>query len=198
MFTKRYPDYKGTISSEELCVVSDQDVPKGCGGINREAYTYGELRHQPIIPEVMQLIQNPKLRQFAMACNERNREKGFQMYKINGEYCFWGLRVGPVVEAPTVEELKKIIGSTDKGAEALKNKLVNARAVRDISYNLLRLKISELCGMSLKEAELAIGNQLDCVPHEDEAGLIYMVPNWAHRWFKHDGYVSKMLIELNK
>lgn len=37
------------------------------------------------------------------------------------------------------------------------------------------------------------GNQLDCAPHEDISGYIFMVPNWAHKWFRHNGYVSKMI-----
>ena len=34
---------------------------------------------------------------------------------------------------------------------------------------------------------------LDCVPHEDISGYVYMVPNWAHKWFRHRGYVSTIL-----
>ena len=34
---------------------------------------------------------------------------------------------------------------------------------------------------------------LDYVPHEDISGYVYMVPNWAHRWFRHKGYLSAML-----
>ena len=129
MFAKRHPDYKGVIRSEEFCMVCDKDIPKGYGGINREGYTYGKLRHQPIISEVIQLIQYPKLRIFAEECNERNRDEGFHMYKINGSYCFWGLRVGPVVKAPTIQELRQIISTEAKGALALKNKSVNARMI---------------------------------------------------------------------
>ncbi|MBS7348537.1 MAG: hypothetical protein KIG61_09065, partial [Muribaculaceae bacterium] len=53
--------------------ISDSDVPSGSGGINREGYTYGQLRRQPIIPEVMLGISNPTVRRWAEECNARNR-----------------------------------------------------------------------------------------------------------------------------
>ncbi|MDE6511152.1 MAG: hypothetical protein K2L00_03545 [Muribaculaceae bacterium] len=43
----------------------------------------------------------------------------------------------------------------------------------------------------------AIGNMLDCFPNEDISGYVYMVPNWAHRWFRHKGYVSAMVHLVN-
>ena len=41
---------------KELCIISDSDIPAGSGGINGEGYTYGQLRHQPIITEILKLI----------------------------------------------------------------------------------------------------------------------------------------------
>ena len=41
---------------KELCIISDSDIPSGSGGINGEVYTYGQLRHQPIITEILQRI----------------------------------------------------------------------------------------------------------------------------------------------
>lgn len=38
---------------KELCIISDSDIPAGSGGINGEGYTYGQLRHQPIITEIL-------------------------------------------------------------------------------------------------------------------------------------------------
>lgn len=38
---------------KELCIISDSDIPSGSGGINGEGYTYGQLRHQPIIAEIL-------------------------------------------------------------------------------------------------------------------------------------------------
>jgi hypothetical protein len=52
-------------------------------------------------------------------------------------------------------------------------------------------------GSTDREAALAIGNQLDCAPHEDISGTMFLVPNWAHKWFRHDGYVSRLLASLN-
>jgi hypothetical protein len=52
-------------------------------------------------------------------------------------------------------------------------------------------------GITEREAALAIGNQLDCAPHEDISGTMFLVPNWAHKWFRHDGYVSRLLAALN-
>ncbi|VFB12801.1 Uncharacterised protein [Bacteroides heparinolyticus] len=167
----------------EVCKISDTDIPSGNGGINKEGYTYGELRHQPIIPELMAQITHPKIRQMAEECNSRNRKEGFAMYKVDGEYCFWELRVGPVVKTPSKEELLKI----------LPERPVTASAIRAVTYEILRKEIALQCNMSLKEAAEAIGNQLDCAPHEDISGHIFMVPNWAHKWFRHRGYVAKIL-----
>ena len=46
--------------NKEYCTISDSDIPSGSGGINGERYTYGQLRHQPIIPEVLRRITNPR------------------------------------------------------------------------------------------------------------------------------------------
>ena len=156
---------------KELCIISDSDIPSGSGGINGEGYTYGQLRHQPIITEILQRITHPIARQMAEECNERNSRDGFTMYKVDGEYCFEGLRVGPKVKIPSKEELLALLG----------NQPINAASIRN------------LYGTSVQEAADIIGNQLDCAPHEDISGYIFMVPNWAHKWFRHNGYVSRML-----
>lgn len=165
----------------EIPVISDSDVPSGSGGINREGYTYGQLRRRPIIPEVMKGVTDTVVRRWAEECNARNRG-GFVMRKVDGEYCFDGLRVGPMVKLPTREELIKRFGRVPTAAE-----------IREVSYGLLREEIARQTGMSVSKAASAIGNMLDCVPHEDVSGYVYMVPNWAHRWFRHSGYVAKIL-----
>lgn len=166
---------------DEPCLISDSDVPSGSGGINREGYTYGQLRRQPIIPEVMRGISNPVVRRWAEECNARNR-RGFVMRRVNGEYCFDELHVGPKVKLPSKAQLTAMIGSNPSAA-----------AIRDVSYTLLREEIARQTGLSVRQAATAIGNMLDCVPHEDISGYVYMVPNWAHKWFRHRGYVSSIL-----
>ena len=54
-FKMKYPDYPLSLEKldTETCIVCDSDIPSGSGGINGERYTYGQLRHQPIIPELM-------------------------------------------------------------------------------------------------------------------------------------------------
>lgn len=165
----------------EDCKISDSDVPSGSGGINREGYTYGQLRRQPIIPEVMRGISNPVIRGWAEECNNRNRG-GFVMRRVGGEYCFDGLHIGPKVRLPSAAELRSTYGNT-----------LDAGKIREISYGLLRREIARLTGLSESRAASAIGNMLDCVPHEDISGYVYMVPNWAHKWFRHRGYVSSIL-----
>lgn len=160
--------------------ISDSDIPSGSGGINREGYTYGQLRRQPIIPEVMRGISDPTVRRWAEECNTRNRS-GFVMRKVDGEYCFDGLHVGPKVRLPDRAELTARFGRVPTAAE-----------IRDVSYTLLREEIARQTGMSVSRATSAIGNMLDCVPHEDISGYVYMVPNWAHKWFRHRGYVSRI------
>ncbi len=161
--------------------VSDDDVPSGSGGINREGYTYGQLRRQPIVPEVMRGISDLTVRRWAEECNERNRN-GFVMRRINGEYCFDGLHVGPKVRLPSVPELQRMLG-----------KELTAEKIREVSYRLLREEIARQTGLSVPRAASVIGNMLDCVPHEDISGYVYMVPNWAHKWFRHRGYVARVL-----
>ena len=182
----------------EKKLISEDSVPSGSGGINGEQYTYGQLCHQPIIPELMQNIKNPQLKRYAKECNSRNSAKVFSMFKVQGEYCFWGLRVGPVVKTPTVSEMKQVLLKDPKTAQAVKERQVTPAMIRAVTYDLLREELGRCCGISKEEAGLAIGNQLDCAPHEDGSGYIFMVPNWAHKWFRHDGYVSKMLSELNR
>lgn len=165
----------------EYPVISDSDVPSGSGGINREGYTYGQLRRQPIIPEVMHGVSDPVVRRWAEECNARNRG-GFVMRKVDGEYCFDGLHVGPKVKLPSREQLVAMFGRVPSAAE-----------IRENSYGMLREEIARQTGMSVARAASAIGNMLDCVPHEDISGYVYMVPNWAHKWFRHRGYVSSML-----
>ena len=165
----------------EYPTISDSDIPSGSGGINREGYTYGELRRQPIIPEIMRGITDPIVRRWAEECNARNRS-GFIMRKVDDEYSFDGLHVGPKVKLPSKVELIRLVGSNP-----------TAEDIRNVSYTLLREEIARQTGMSVAKAASVIGNMLDCVPHEDISGYVYMVPNWVHRWFRHRGYVSAML-----
>ena len=126
---------------------------------------------------------HPIARQMAEECNERNSRDGFTMYKVDGEYCFEGLRVGPKVKIPSKDELLALLGDQP----------VNAATIRNITYTLIREELARLYGTTVQEAADIIGNQLDCAPHEDISGYIFMVPNWAHKWFRHNGYVSRML-----
>ncbi len=191
-----YPNVAGIVQVEE-CIVDDNDIPQGYGGINREGYPYGILRRQPVIPEILNEINNPKVRALAESCNLRNSEQGFRMFKVNGEYCFWGLRLLPVVRTPNAQELKMLLEKDASSAEALKSKSITPRIIRDITYNLLRQELAKVLDVSVKEASHIIGNELDCAPHEDPCGYIFMVPNWSHNWFRHDGYVKQMLAVLN-
>ncbi len=69
----------------EYPTISDSEIPSGSGGINSEGYTYGQLRRQPIIPEVLRGITDSTVRRWAEECNARNRG-GFVMRRIDGEY----------------------------------------------------------------------------------------------------------------
>ena len=198
-FLKYYSDYINpkSILEAELITVSDLDIPSNSNGINREGYTYGQLKKSPIIPELYSIISNPKVRNYIDLCNQRNSDKDFLMYKVNGEYCFWNFRIGPVVALPDESLLREIISKNTFTSDLLSNKSLTARTIRDISYQILQNKIALDCGVSFMEAKNIIGNVLDCAPHEDISGYIFMVPNWAHSWFRHKGYVSKMIETLN-
>lgn len=197
-FIANNPDYLLPTASLliEACTVSDSDIPSGNGGINGERYTYGQLRHQPIISGLMRNIRNLKIKKYAEECNSRNQGEGFVMFKVEGEYCFWGLRVGPIVKTPSVQEMRSILSANPKTAGVVLNHEVSAGMIREVTYALLQHEIAKCCNITDKEAASVIGNQLDCAPHEDTSGYIFMVPNWAHKWFRHDGYVSKILRDL--
>lgn len=193
------PDYPLSMENTlvEPCLVSDADIPSANGGINSEGYTYGELRHRPIIPELMSHVSNSTLKEFAEICNSRNSKEGFNMFKVAGEYCFWALRVGPTTKAPSLHEMKRLLSANPKTSAAVREHNVSAGMIREVTYDLIRTRIAERCDISYKEAASAIGNQLDCAPHEDISGYLFMVPNWAHKWFRHDGYVSYILHMIN-
>ena len=87
------------------------------------------------------------------------------------------------MKIPSKEELLALLG----------NQPINAASIRNITYTLIREALAQLYGTSVQEAADIIGTQLDCAPHEDISGYIFMVPNWAHKWFRHNGYVSRML-----
>ena len=78
-------------------------------------------------------------------------------------------------------------------AKLIPNSSINAASNRNITYTLIREELARLYGTSVQKAADIIGNQLDCAPHEDISGYIFMVANWAHKWFRHNGYVSRML-----
>lgn len=165
-------------------IIKDTEIPSGFGGINQEGYTYGQLRRNPIIPEILKKITVPKVKEWANQCNERNKD-GFIMIKKDGEYCFEDLRVGPKVKLPDVNELKGIIQG-----------VLTSKSIRQVSYNLLREEIARQSNIDMSNAVLVIGNMLDCVPHEDISGYVFMVPNWAHKRFSHRGYVHKILNQI--
>ena len=198
-FKEENSDYPGFSSIQQITYhpISDSDIPSGSGGINRERYTYGQLRKHPIIPELLKDVSNNQLRKQAENCNQRNIN-GFTMFKVNGEYCFWGLRVEPAIKAPTATELVEAIQTQNPDFQLSKQTPVTTQMIRKVTYDLLRDKIAETCNITSTEAKYAIGNQLDCAPHEDVSGYLFMVPNWAHYWFRHDGYVAKMLKEINE
>lgn len=193
-------DYPARVPDKEIeyCEVSDSDIPSGNGGINSEGYSYGQLRRNPIIPELLDKISNADIKRYAEECNGRNADGHFRMFRIKGEYCFWGLRVGPTVSLPDENEMRQKLMDIECGRTALHNKTVTTDMIRNITYEIFRNKIACICGMTHSEASNVIGNVLDCAPHEDETThLIFMVPNWAHRWFRHRGYASHMAVALN-
>ena len=75
-FKMKYPDYPLSLEKldTETCIVSDSDIPSGSGGINGERYTYGQLRHQPIIPELMRNITNSQLSTMLKSVIPRNSQ----------------------------------------------------------------------------------------------------------------------------
>lgn len=57
----------------EPVVVSDSDIPRGKGGINREGYTYGFLRKVVIQPELYDRLSNPIVKGWVDEARQRVR-----------------------------------------------------------------------------------------------------------------------------
>ena len=57
----------------EAVVVSDSDIPKGKGGINREGYTYGFLRKVVIQPELYDRLTNHIVRAWGSSVRPSHR-----------------------------------------------------------------------------------------------------------------------------
>ena len=85
----------------------------------------------------MRGITDPTVRRWAEECNARNRS-GFIMKKVEGEYSFDGLNVGPKVKLPTRADLIAILGSNP-----------TAEDIRNVSYTLLREEIARQTGMTV-------------------------------------------------
>lgn len=184
---------------------TEEYLPNGeYNGINREKYTYGELCRRPIISEIMDIpnpetgetmLKDKKLREWAKKLNEVSSKGELAIKETNGQPDLSKFQLGPRVELPTVGEyssMPEIASLLEKGAS--KSELKDG--IRKINYDILREKVGELCGQTKEWAAKNIGSQLDCAPHEDINGTIYMVPNWAHKWFPHGGYASKVAEQL--
>lgn len=192
-----YPLSEITVKAIEF-PANEHGVPKGYRGANPEWSSFERLSHMPISFENLSKLTNRKLRQLAESCNMRNREEGFKMYMVNKKPCFWGLRISPIIEAPSLAELKSLIQSDFLFDRFLRNRKVTPPILRVTTERLLRQKVAEVCGMSDREAYRSIKLDLECVSHEDECGNIYLVPRWAAASFGHTGYAHRMVEELNK
>lgn len=184
---------------------TEEYLPNGeYNGINREEYTYEKLCRRPIISEIMDIpnpetgetmLKDNKLREWAKKLNEVSSKGELVIKETNGQPDLSKFQLGPRVELPTVGEyssMPEIASLLEKGAS--KSELKDG--IRKINYDILREKVGELCGQTKEWAAKNIGSQLDCAPHEDINGTIYMVPNWAHKWFPHGGYASKVAEQL--
>ena len=187
-------------------IIDDDDIPSGNHGINKEGYTYGQLRRQPIIKEISDKIQNSKLKEDVEICNKRN-SNGFVAKKINGEIDFSSLRVGDKVKLPNENELREILIANPKTRQFVLEGKVSEDMIRNVSYDILRNYFASKYGSSddveenRKETKDMIGKLLDCAPHEDKEGYVYAVPNVFHTWknyFSHTGYAATMRDKINK
>jgi hypothetical protein len=194
------PDYplSETTSKAIEFPVNENGTPKGYRGINPEWSSFERLSHMPITFESLSKLTNTKLRELAKGCNVRNREKGFKMYMVNRKPCFWGLRMSPIIKAPTLTELKYLLQDNFLFARLLAKRKVTPPMIRITTAMLLRQKVAEVCGMNDREAYRSIEVELECVTREDECGDIYLVPRWAAASFRHKGYADRMVKELNK
>ena len=87
------------------------------------------------------------------------------MWKKQGSWNFFHAKLIP---NSSKDELLALLGDQP----------VNAVTIRNITYTLIRKELAQLYKTSVQEAADIIGNQLDCAPHEDISGYIFMVPNW--------------------
>lgn len=172
-----------------------QEIPQA-NGSNKEKHTLGQLLSKPMPQDILARIGNPKLKEMAENCNIRNINN-IEILKRDGEYDFIPLRVGPEINAPSVPDYKVFLNQKDDTRTALRNGAVTPAMIRKINYEIYREELGKELGVSPKVAGEMIGNDAVCVIHEDKSGKMYMVPQWAHENFKHNGYVSYVVKELN-
>lgn len=184
-------DYPGEIRDINIsvCSVDDNAIPSYKGEINSEEYTFGQLRFQPITPEIIRNIAYSGMRLYAIDCNRRNSLTGFSMYKIEDRYCFWALRVGPVLKKLTIENINDILHLRKISEKAeINNNTIDI--IKNVEQKLLIEIIASDCGISEEEAETGICFQLHCILHEDISGFVFMIPEWAYKWFNSENYKS--------
>lgn len=191
-----YPLWSDAITIDEVQLEVQEEAGLSLQSPEFE-YNLDELFHQPISQARLDKVKNPKLREFAEACNARNAENGFKPYLVNGKTCLWSLRLPPLVRALTAVEVDRRLREDLMMLKLMEYGSIRPGTISDLSREMMIAEVSLQCAMNRKETERAVRNELDCVTHQDDCGFFYLVPRWALDLFKQKGYAHKMAASIN-
>lgn len=177
-------------------------VPFKNGGINKEKRTLKEICQHPLLPQMYETLDNMGLDPSVLKRIKNDLEKmGSNKVPrpskgghVNLNDIAWP---GINSKLPDKEALIAMIRK-NKGNIELAD--IGERDIRDVSYEIARQALVEKYGITMKQADLLIGNTFDLVIHEAENGVVQIVPNNVHKFkqlYAHKGYVSKMLKQIN-
>jgi len=192
-----YPRWSDTITVDEVHI-EVQDEPGLLLQSHGFEYNLDELFHQPISQANLEKIKNLKLRELAEACNARTAQNRFKPYLVNGKTCLWSLRLPLMLKAPNALEVNKLFHGDLMMLKLIARGAIKAGTIMDLSTEMMITEVSKHCGMSRKETERAVRNELNCVTHQDDCGYFYLVPRWAFDLFKQKGYAHKMAASINR
>lgn len=200
---------KSTRRMESVDTKDDHTIIPAEGG----GKSLKQLKEQPILQEANDAIDKESLTEkqkefFRKLIREANKIKFWHVTVtyIDGckNYNFHAIKIGPVVKAYTLHEIINKIKSNPETAHLLDKTPLNRhelkKIIRAYNYERLELKYDKEAGFApgTTKRKGYIGRLLYSTPHEDLNGSVYAVPIWAHMFYKHDGYVSKVVEGLSK
>ena len=177
-------------------------VPFKNGGINKEKRTLKEICQHPLLPQMYETLDNMGLDPSVLKRIKNDLEK-MGSNKVprpsKGGHVNLNDIAWPGIN-PKLPDKEALIAMIRKNKGNIELADIGERDIRDVSYEIARQALVEKYGITMKQADLLIGNTFDLVIHEAENGVVQIVPNNVHKFkqlYAHKGYVSKMLKQIN-